>query len=480
MTAPAAVTATSTADGGAARRGPMLATLLIAWFMAQFDFFVVNVAAPSLSHNLNVTPAALELVVGGYAFTYAAGMITGGRLGDRLGHRRMFVYGMAAFTLASVLCGLAMNPGQLIAFRLLQGLTGAAMVPQVLALITATFPVAERPKALGWYALTGGLASISGQVLGGLLVDVNLFGLEWRTIFLINLPIGLLTVPLALKLLPRHTPGARIGLDPVGAIGMALTLGAVLVPLGLGNSQHWPLWTWLSLGAAVPLAVFTVWWQRRLHRGGGQPVLELALFKVKTYAAGMAAGAAFMVYWAGFMFTLALLLQSGYEFTAFQAGLCFLPMGVLFSTAALAGGRLVRRFGLRVPLTGSIIVLIGLLVAIAAMWTSTDAANLPLLIVGFSIMGTGNGLLLPQLVSASLTEVRREQAGIGAGMVATSQQFAQAAGAAILGAVFFAVVHNREGLAAYDTAMERVLYIDLGLLAVVASLVIYLHRHAKL
>ncbi|MGH8876063.1 MAG: MFS transporter, partial [Stackebrandtia sp.] len=372
-TAPAAPTTVN--ERPRARRGPMLATLLIAWFVAQFDFFVVNVAAPSLSENLDVTPAALELVVGGYAFTYAAGMITGGRLGDRYGHRRLFIYGMAAFTLASVLCGLATSPLQLIVFRLLQGLTGAMMVPQVLAVITASFPAAQRPRALSWYALTGGLASIAGQVLGGLLVDANLFGLEWRTIFLINLPIGLITVPLAVKLLPRHTPGARVGLDPVGAAGMTLTLGLVLVPLGLGNSQHWPPWTWLSLAAAAVSAAFTMYWQRRLHRSGGQPVLELALFTVRSYAAGMAAGAAFMIYWAGLMFTLALLLQSGYDFTAFQAGLCFLPLGVMFSAAALAGGRLVRRFGLRVPLAGSLIILIGLVVAITAMWTSDDTPN---------------------------------------------------------------------------------------------------------
>lgn len=465
---------TTVDSGPAVRRGPMLATVLIAWFMAQFDFFVVNVAAPSLSDDLRVGPAELELVVGGYAFTYAAGMITGGRLGDRFGHRRMFGYGMAAFTIASVLCGLAMDPVQLIAFRLLQGLTGAAMVPQVLALITATIPAAERPRALGWYALTGGLASVAGQVVGGLLIDANLFDLQWRSIFLINLPIGLVAVPLALKLLPRHTGAPRVGLDPAGAVGLSLTLGAILVPLGLGNSQHWPPWTWLSLAAAVPLAGFTFWWQRRLHRTGGRPVLELALFKVPSYAAGMAAGAAFMVYWAGFMFTLALLLQDGHGFTALTAGLCFGPMGVLFAAAALTGARLVRRFGLRVPIAGSLIVLTGLCVTIAAMWTGGPATNLPLLIAGFSVMGAGNGMLLPQLMSASLAEVRREHAGIGAGMIATSQQFGQAAGAAVLGAVFFAVVH---GPAGYDAAMERVLYLDFGLLLVVAGLVVYLHRH---
>ncbi|MEV1179491.1 MFS transporter, partial [Nonomuraea sp. NPDC049784] len=145
--------------------GAALAVLLSAWFMAQFDFFVVNVAAPSIEHDLNAGPAALELIVGGYAFTYAAGMITGGRLGDRYGYRRLFIWGVAAFTVASVLCGIAVNPAQLVAARLLQGLTGAMMVPQVLATISAVYPPDERARALGWYGVAGGLGSIAGQVL---------------------------------------------------------------------------------------------------------------------------------------------------------------------------------------------------------------------------------------------------------------------------------------------------------------------------
>src|SRR4051812_15052738 len=148
--------------------------------MALFDFFVVNIAAPSLERDLHAGPAALELVVGGYAFTYASGMVTGGRLGDLFGHRRLFLAGMAAFTLASLLCGLAQTPGQLVTARLLQGLTGAAMVPQVLALITGIFPVEERPRAMGWFGVTIGIGSVAGQVLGGLLLDADLFGLGWR------------------------------------------------------------------------------------------------------------------------------------------------------------------------------------------------------------------------------------------------------------------------------------------------------------
>jgi MFS family permease len=185
------------------RQGPMLVVLLSAWFMAQFDFFVVNVAAPSLQRELGAGPAALQLIVGGYIFAYAGGMITGGRLGDLYGYRRLFVGGMIAFTIASLLCGIAAHPAQLVVARLVQGCTAAIMVPQVLAVITSVFPPETRPRALGWYGAAGGLGSIAGQVLGGLLVTADLFGLGWRIIFLINLPVGAVAAVLAVRLLPR-------------------------------------------------------------------------------------------------------------------------------------------------------------------------------------------------------------------------------------------------------------------------------------
>ncbi|GAA3465640.1 hypothetical protein GCM10018965_001920 [Nonomuraea roseola] len=220
-----------------------MAVLLAAWFMAQFDFFVVNVAAPAFERELHADAAALELIVGGYAFAYAGGMITGGRLGDQYGHRRLFVVGVLAFTAASLLCGLAATPLQLIVARLLQGLAGAVMVPQVLAVITATFPAGARARALAWYGAAGGLGSLAGQVLGGLLLHADVLGLGWRVIFLVNLPVGLVTALLAWRLLPGHESRAAVRLDPLGALGIAFTLGLVLVPLALGRTEGWPLWT---------------------------------------------------------------------------------------------------------------------------------------------------------------------------------------------------------------------------------------------
>src|SRR5690349_4322347 len=221
----------------ASRRWLMLPVVLLAMFMAGFDIWVVNVAAPSLQRDLHVSDASLQLIVGGYAFMYASGMVTGGRLGDLLGYRRLFMIGVASFALASLLCGLAQSPAELVAARLLQGLTGAAMVPQVLALITATFP-------------------------------------------------------------------AR-------ALGVSASVALALVPLTLGHDEGWPAWTWVALAACLPVLALTLGWERRLGRRGGEPLLDLALFRDRAFAAGIALNFVLVFFFGSFMFVLTLLLQAG-------------------------------------------------------------------------------------------------------------------------------------------------------------------------
>ncbi|MBT2226717.1 MFS transporter [Nonomuraea sp. NEAU-A123] len=451
------------------RFGGTLAVLLSAWFMAQFDFFVVNVAAPSFERELHASPAALELIVGGYAFTYAAGMITGGRLGDRYGYRRMFIGGVIAFTIASLLCGIALNPAQLVAARLLQGLAGAAMVPQVLAMISAAFPPDERRRAVGWYGAAGGLGSIAGQVLGGLLLSADLFGLGWRVIFLINLPVGLVVVPLAAWLLPRVEPARRSRLDLLGAAGLAAGLALILVPLGLGNSAGWPAWTWICMGASVPVLVLTGRWQYVLGRRGGQPVLDLALLKVHSYLAGVGAITAFMAYFASFMFTLTLLLQGGLRLTAFQAGLAFAPMGVLFTISSLLGTRLVRRYGLKVVMIGGAVTASGLTLLLC-----TAPAGLPWIMASLVLVGLGNGLVIPQLIGAALVEVAPHQAGIGSGFLSTAQQFGGSGGVAVIGAVYFAAAAAGDHIGAIRSSAA----IDLALILAVVAVVDYNRRRA--
>lgn len=440
-----------------------LVVLLSAYFMAQFDFFVVNVAAPSFERSLGAGPVALELIVGGYAFAYASGMITAGRLGDMLGHRRMFVTGVLFFTVASLLCGLAQNPAELVTARLLQGLAGAMMVPQVLGTITATFPEQDRPRAIAWFGVTGGVASVAGQVFGGWLLGADIFGLGWRAIFLVNVPVGLLAAVAARRILkPRAArPGAPSArLDIPGAAGVTATLGLVLVPLALGRTTGWPAWTWACLACGLVAACLTGYWQRALRERGGHPVLETALFRVPTFAAGTAASVAFLAYFASFMFTLTLLLQGWFGLSPFRAGLAFAPMGVTFSVTALLGRPLVARYGRRV-------VGAGCAVAAAGLVLFTVHPGLTLVIVAAGTVGAGNGLVLPQLNGTALTQVRSEQAGVGSGMLTTAQQFAGSAGVTIIGTVFFSVL----GTGDYAGAARSTAIIYLALTALVAALV---------
>ncbi|MEV7193728.1 MFS transporter [Streptomyces sp. NPDC093510] len=463
--------------------GLVLGVLLSAMFIVQFDFFVVNVAAPSLESDLDASAGMLELVVGGYAFAFASGMITGGRLGDIYGHRRLFVIGMTAFGLSSLLCGITATPGQLVAARLVQGAAGALMVPQVLAVITAHFPAAAKPRALAGYGMASGLGSIAGQVLGGGLLELHLFVPGWRLIFLINVPVCAVAAVLAARHLPApaSAPGPRgnVGLDPAGAAGVSLALVLVLLPLSLGRTEGWPAWSWICLGAALPVAVGTLLWERALTRGPGSPVLDLTLFRSSSFSSGMIAGIAFQLYFGSFMFTLTMLLQSGLDLGPLGAGLVFAPMGVLFAGSSLLGRRLADRFGAKVLIAGSAVTGAGLLLLAVLLHHSGQDVGVPLVVACLCLVGFGNGLVLPALIGAALVKVRPEKAGAASGVLTTTQQFASSAGVALVGATFFALLGEKPSAPDYARAMTSSALIDLVLVVAVMCMCWVIKRIAE-
>jgi predicted MFS family arabinose efflux permease len=395
-------------------------------------------------------------------------MITGGRLGDMLGHRKMFVIGVLAFAVTSLLCGLAASPIELIVARLAQGGAGAMMVPQVLAVITTSFPPDERARAIGWYGVAGGIAAVAGQVLGGWLLSADILGLGWRVIFYINVPVGAIAAIAAARMLPGHDNSKKPSLDIPGAAGIAVTLGLILVPLTLGRTQHWPPWTWACMAGSVPAALLVVGWQRSLRRRGGQPVLETSLFRYPSFSAGAAAIVAFSAYFATFVFVLTLLLQDHFGLSAFRAGLAFAPIGGCFALTAITGRRLVARYGSGIVLLGSGLTVAGLIVF-------TLDPGLPAIIIAGSVLSAGNGLVMPDLIGAGLTEVRPAQAGIGASMLTTAQQFAGSAGVTVIGSVFFAVLDS-DG---YQAAARVSTLINLALVLAVAALVAFIAAHAR-
>jgi len=449
----------------------MLPVILVATLMGQFDLYVVNVALPALQHGLGAGQAAVELFVGGYAFTYAAGMITGGRLGDIAGHRRMFVLGMGAFGVTSALCGLSTSGAMLVSGRLLQGAAAAVMVPQVLALITACFPPSERRKALGWFGVTIGLGALAGQVAGGLLLQADVLGLGWRAIFLVNVPIAVITVAVALRILPARSSGRSTTVDVPGAAGTTLTLGLVLFPLILGRTSGWPWWSWAMLVAAIPIGVLTLRWERTLQQREGHPVLPLALFRLPPFRAGLVLGFVTFGWYFGFIFCLTLLIQDGLGLDALHAGLTFAPVGLAFAVASLAARGIVQRHGARVIALGQLISC-GALAAILVLCLTRGGDLTPgQLIIPMTAVGLGNGISMPAIIGEVLHHVPAAQAGSASGVLTTAQQFASASGVAIIGGVYFANLnapHSRGGHVSAQAA-STVLEVLLAAVAVVIA-----------
>src|SRR5580698_5831472 len=257
------------------RRWKALPVLLAATFTSLFDIFVVNVAAPSIQHDLHASSSTLEMVVAGYSFSYAAGLVTGARLGDLVGRRRMFTIGLRIFAVASLIAGIAPNSAVLVAARRVQGFGAAAMIPQVLALLTANFAPEERPRVFSLFGVTVGLGTVLGQILGGVFLHLDILGWGWRPIFLVNVPIGLIAIVLARRLIPESRPDKADRLDPLGVVLLTAGVGGLTAPLVLGQAQHWPVWTWISFVVGSALVVAFVWWEHRLGERGGHPLLPL-------------------------------------------------------------------------------------------------------------------------------------------------------------------------------------------------------------
>jgi len=465
---------TDTASEPVSRRWLMLPVVLLAMFMAGFDIWVVNVAAPSLQRDLHVSDAALQLIVGGYAFMYASGMVTGGRLGDLAGYRRMFLAGVASFAVASLLCGLARSPAELVGARLLQGLAGAVMVPQVLALITATFPAPQRPRALAWFGVTMGLAFVSGQILGGLLLQADVFGLGWRAIFLVNVPVGAATLTAAALVVPRTRGHRRPRLDPPGAAGVSASVALALVPLALGHDEGWPAWTWACLAACVPVFALTLAWERRLARRGGEPLLDLPLFGDRAFAAGAALNFALVFFFGSFMFVLTLLLQAGLGQSPLRAGLEAGPLALAFTTMSVLGPRLAARLGPWSITLGAGLDVIGTIALIltgvryGGHLTGWDLAP------ATAVIGLGQGMALPSLIGAALSHVPPGRAGAAAGILTTAQQFGAASGVAVIGAVFY--TRLGPGRASAVKAMELAMAVNAVVALAAAALTLLLPR----
>ncbi|MGQ5637316.1 MULTISPECIES: MFS transporter [unclassified Streptomyces] len=417
-----------------------LFTVLLAAALPLVDFFIVNVALPAIGADLAAGEAVLELVVAGYGVAYAVLLVLGGRLGDLFGRRRLFLGGMAAFGLTSLACGLAPGAWSLVAARVAQGASAAAMLPQVLATIQATTRGTRRAKAMSLYGATAGLSMVAGQILGGVLVAADVAGTGWRSVFLVNVPVVAVGLVLAVRAVPETRSQHPEPVDGPGTVLLAASLLTLLAPLTEGRAAGWPLWTWLSL-AAFPFAAGAFWAvERRADRAGRTPLVPPSLLALASLRRGLVLMLPFSIGFSGFMFVIALALQQGAGLGPVPAGLALAPMAVAFLFVSLAGPRLIGRYGTRVVTAGSVVQGVGVLLIVLAAWRDWPHLDFGSLLPGAAVAGAGQALQLPNVFRIVMSEVPPARAGVGSGVMVTTQQSALALGVATLGTLFLTLV----------------------------------------
>ncbi|MFF3753048.1 MFS transporter [Streptomyces sp. NPDC002018] len=436
----------SSAPSGAAdrRRWLALAVVMTAAFMDLVDVTIVNIAIPSIERDLGASFGAIQWITAGYALAFAAGLITGGRLGDIYGRKRLFLIGITGFTIASALCGFAAGPEMLVASRLLQGAMAALMVPQVLAIIHVTFPAHERGKVFGMFGAIVGLGAVSGPLLGALLTQWNLLGLEWRPIFLINLPVGVAGVVLGRKFIVESRAPKALRLDLVGVVLVTTALLMLIYPLTRGRELGWPLWGHLCMAGSLVVLTGFVAYERRKTRRDGSPLVELSLFRVKSFAAGIAVQLTFGVALGIFFLVWTLYMQIGLGWSPLRAGLTGVPFSVAVSVAAgLSVQKLVPRFGRKVLQAGTLTMVAGLLLYIGEAERYGPGIHSWQMAPPLIVMGLGMGLIVAPLTDAVLSGVPREHSGSASGLINTTQQMGNALGLGLVSVVFFGVVDDR-------------------------------------
>jgi EmrB/QacA subfamily drug resistance transporter len=434
--------------------------LLTGAFLPILDFNVVNLALPAIRRDLDATASEVQFVISAYAATYAVFLITGGRLGDLFGRRRMFLLGVAGFTTASVLCGIAWSPGILIAGRILQGLTATAMAPQVLASIRVLFPEAEQGRALGLYGATFGLANICGQVLGGVLVSAQPFGLAWQAIFLINVPIGVLAfIGGVLFLSESHAPQAQ-KLDIGGVVLLSLTLALLVFPLIQGRETGWPAWIVTMLLASPLTLVAFIRFEAALFARGGAPLVALHLLRNTGFAIGIVMALAFYML-SSFYLTFAVYLQSGLHKSPLMAGLATLPFAIGFFVSSLASSYIMRQLGVRTLTLGFALQVVGFGVVMLSV-----AGFIPrVLDVGLVCAGIGFGILMPSVIKAVIGAIDQRHAGLASGIMISTFQIGAALGVAVIGGVFYSALGTTPDPDAYGMALTLALACNVALLA---------------
>ncbi|WP_431784153.1 MFS transporter [Streptomyces chumphonensis] len=424
----------------------ILVIVLSAVFMQLLDTTITIVAIPSIQADLGASFADVQLVVAVYALAFACMLITGGRLGDIYGRKRMFLIGMLGFTCASVMCGAATSADFLVLSRILQGLFSGLMFPQVLSIIQVTFFGKEKPKALAFYGASIGLATVLGPVLGGWLIELDIAGSDWRSIFYVNVPIGLLALGLGAARLRESSAETRTRLDVTGALIVTAGLFLLILPLVVGREHDWPAWS-LAMLAAGPFVLAWFAWveKRRTADPDASPLVPVTLFKERSFTVGLLISLVFFTGIPSFFMTLFITLQIGFAYSAVSAGAVTLAFALLIAIGSARSNVVVRKLGTWTLALGTALLVTGMGGVILTLnWAGTDLRGwylVPALMVG----GAGTGLVVAPITGIILEGIRSGDAGSASGVIATTQQVGIAVGIAVIGILFANLIAGNAG-----------------------------------
>lgn len=468
-------TSTAPVEPGASepyrRRWLVAAVVLAANVMDILDATIVNVAGPSIRRDLGGGPTTLQWLSAGYTLAFAIFLVTGARLGDMFGRRRLFLIGSAGFTAMSAACAAAPSPAVLIALRVLQGGFGALMIPQGFGLIKEVFPDSEMPKVFAVFGPATGLPMLAAPVLAGALIDWNLWSTGWRLVFLINVPLGAFALPVALRVLPRRVshPGIRLDLGGMALVGASLA--AIIYPLIQGRAIGWPAWCFGMLAAGLVLLVAFVVHERRRR---GDPLIERGLLTNRRYLSGIAVVLAFFGAFGGLLLCVSLYGQLGEGWSPIQAGLALTPMVVGMMVGMGISAALVGRLGRHLLHCGVAIVALGT-AGLALTVTGVASASTWDLVPSLFVIGVGTGTSFGQLFDFILAGVRDAEVGSASGVLEAVQQLSSALGVAVLGTIFF----SQFGSSLPPHALQVVAWLCLLPLAAAFGLVFGLPMRAR-
>ena len=438
-----------------------LIVVLLAFFMDVLDGTIVNVAIPSIQEGLGTSYSAIQWIIAGYALAFALFLITGGRLGDILGYKKLFLAGIIGFTAASAFCGASTTTEMLVGGRLVQGFMAAMMVPQILSTIQIMYTTVEERRGISaFYGGLAGIATVTGPIIGALLISGDLWGLGWRAIFLVNVPVGIVSAILAVIYLPDAKSPNPLHLDLVGVALVLVAMLMLMYPLIEGRQLDWPAWVFVSMLASIPLFVLFGWSQITKDRRDGSPLVVPALFRKRSFVAGIITSGSLFAIVYGFFLVLTLFLQVGLGYPVLKAGLTGIPFSLGVALAAGSSGPiLVPRFGRNIVSAGPLVMAVGLSTFLATIrYFGADVTPLELL-PSLLVTGIGMGFVVAPIYQFVLAEVPIENAGSASGVINAMGQIGGAIGIAVIGTIFFG--HIETGAAASVESVRPDLVADM-------------------